>query len=273
MSNTTTLRQDLADALALLPNNQKNELNVTIHQTQGLNFSKLPSHTALTRLEINISAKELLYALDRRVTQFKKDIAEDKTQSAIILRKELAEVFPSYFTQNILTPAAISYEVSAEIYTSYFTKVSKDQNSIFLIGNPNILRELPFGDKIKVQSIDFPVQVLKSNNESMAHFESMFKTDFEHLQTIEQTFIKSIIPASDKSEDDVLHINELEDGFASSTFTVSSDTLIIVGHQSSLINTIKQQLKNLTISVNSDKTLYHSALRIEHKWIDISLII
>ena len=36
----------------------------------------------------------MLYALDRRVTQFKKDIAEDKSQSAIILRKEFTEVLP-----------------------------------------------------------------------------------------------------------------------------------------------------------------------------------
>ena len=36
----------------------------------------------------------MLYALDRRVTQFKKDITEDKSQSAIILRKEFTEVFP-----------------------------------------------------------------------------------------------------------------------------------------------------------------------------------
>ena len=60
MSNATTLKQDLADALALLSNDQRNELNVTIHQTKGLTFSKLPSHNALTLLEVTIPPKRIV---------------------------------------------------------------------------------------------------------------------------------------------------------------------------------------------------------------------
>ena len=71
MSNATTLKQDLADVLAQLTP-ERNELTVTIQETKGLTFQKLPSHKALTLLEVNISPKELLYALERRVTQFKR---------------------------------------------------------------------------------------------------------------------------------------------------------------------------------------------------------
>ena len=63
MSNATTLKQDLADVLAQLTP-ERNELTVTIQETKGLTFQKLPLHKALTLLEVNISPKELLYALE-----------------------------------------------------------------------------------------------------------------------------------------------------------------------------------------------------------------
>ena len=56
MSNSTTLKQDLADVLAQLTP-ERNELTVTIQETKGLTFQKLPSHKALTLLEVNISPK------------------------------------------------------------------------------------------------------------------------------------------------------------------------------------------------------------------------
>ena len=59
MSNATTLKQDLADVLAQLTP-ERNELTVTIQETKGLNFSKLPSHNALTLLEVTIPPKRIV---------------------------------------------------------------------------------------------------------------------------------------------------------------------------------------------------------------------
>ena len=59
MSNSTTVKQDLADVLAQLTP-ERNELTVTIQETKSLNFSKLPSHNVLTLLEVTIPPKRIV---------------------------------------------------------------------------------------------------------------------------------------------------------------------------------------------------------------------